>query len=192
MSEISTERPVALPAPLPFLLNALLSGALGWIIAGAQGLCIGIVLLVTFLAIVWSIGRAYANRSLIQKLLTRVLKILRPCAGLVLLPPTILLALITMATLWLWERSFGRITIPAVSLSQPLVGGIQSSGRFMAGFFKPAELPRTAVNFLLLLIIGTVAAGIQVAFYAALVAVPIVICVLLMVAVESTNEPEEK
>lgn len=191
MSEIPAEHLVALPAPVPFLLNAILAGALGWIIAGWQGFVLGIVLLVAFLAVVWSVGRLHANRSSLQRLPEFTMKLLRPFVGLLLLPPTVLFALTVMIALWVWQRSLGRLTMPAISFTRPLAGSLRKVSGFMGGFFTPSELPRTAVNFLLVLILGTVAAGIQVAFYAALVAVPIVICALLMVAVESSREPEE-
>lgn len=191
MSEIPADRQVALPAPVPFLLNAILAGALGWIIAGWQGFAFGVVLLVAFLAVVWSVGRLHANRSLLQRLSAFAMKLLSPFVGLLLLPPTVLFALTVMIALWVWERSLGRLTMPAISVTRPLAGSLRKVSSFMRGFFTPSELPRTAVNFLLVLILGTVAAGIQVAFYAALVAVPIVVCALLMVAVESSREPEE-
>jgi hypothetical protein len=190
MTRDPIDQRAALPATLPFLLNFLLSAAIGFVIAGGMGAAIGAVSIFGFYCLMLVV-RSLLRNEVLERTIALLWTILRPIIGLILLPPTLIFAGVVMACTFAWERSFGRIALPALRISLPIADAARRLFGFVRGFFTPAELPRTAVNGLLLLLVATLAVGIEVAFYAALVAVPMVICAVLMIAVESSSEPDE-
>lgn len=190
MTKDLNEHRFALPATVPFLLNLVLSAAIGFVVAGGIGAAIGVASLLGFYGVMLVVRSLLRNR--VPKHIGAVLGIiLRPIIALILLPPTLIFAGVVMACSYVWERSLGRVALPALRVSLPIADAARRLFGFVQGFFTPAELPRTAMNGLLLLLVGTLAVGIEVAFYAALVAVPMVICAVLMIAVESSREPDE-
>ncbi len=62
--------------------------------------------------------------------------------------------------------------------------------RFGASLFRDEVLPWTLGNVILLLIGGVVVIGIDVAFYAALIAVPLLILALALLALKGGEDPE--
>lgn len=117
--------------------------------------------------------------------------LLRPLVGLVLLPPVAALTLAAGLLLFAWDRTLGRIERPSLAPTRAPVTLLRRMRDLLAGLFSAENLPMTAVNALLLLLLGCIAIGIKVAFYAALAAVPVLICTLMMVAVESSREPQD-
>lgn len=55
---------------------------------------------------------------------------------------------------------------------------------FLYGFVEPETLPGTMVNILMAVVVGSMVFGIDVAFYAALIGVPIVVLTLIVIALE--------
>ena len=77
----------------------------------------------------------------------------------------------------------------------PRTTGIRPFGFIHRNFFVPHQLPWTMVNIVLAVFCGCMIWGIDAAFYAALIAVPIVILTLILIAldldppVETDREP---
>lgn len=88
----------------------------------------------------------------------------------------------------------------AVSIAQPVLRPLAALSvlatvpgrlyRFGASLFRDDVLPWTLGNVILLLIGGVVVIGIDVAFYAALIAVPLLILALAMLALKGGEDPE--
>lgn len=184
-------RPVALPRALPFLLNVLLASALGGSLAGLAGALAGagtLFALLGFFFLAPGIARA---RLVLMRAASRLWALLRPLVGLVLLPPAALVAITASLLLFAWDRTLGRLKPSGLPATPSPRRALIALRDLLLGLLAAENLPMTAVNALLLLVLGCVAIGIQVAFYAALAAVPVLICALMMLAVESSREPED-
>lgn len=182
---------VDLPRALPFLLNLALVGALGFHLGGWPGLAAGVGALLAlfgFFVLARGIGR---RRDRLAGLAEGAARLLRPVAGLVLLPFVALLTIAVTLALSAFDRTLGRLALPGISPGLSPRALVRRGLGLVAGFFSAENLPMTAVNALLLLVFGCLAIGIEVAFYAALAAVPVMICTMMMVAVESSREPED-
>ena len=82
--------------------------------------------------------------------------------------------------------------LPTLAITIAPCAALGRLRRLLVGLFAPDVLPLTAVNALLLLVLATVMIGIEVAFYAALAAVPILVVTLAMVAIDASRDPEEE
>lgn len=94
---------------------------------------------------------------------------------------------------WMYAGGWGAIIVCAawmVCVTLPRTTGIRLLG-FLKGFYSPENLPLTMVNITLAILVGSLAFGIDVAFYAALVGVPIVVLTLTVVALEPGETPAE-
>lgn len=189
-------RPAPMPRAVPFLLNTALAAALGGFLVGGAGALAGAGVLLALLA-AFVLAPALARR--VVPLSVRLARaaaplgaVLRPLLGLVLLPPAALVTIGASLLLLAWQRTLGRLNPP----QPPVIAALQRRvGAFLdllGGLLAADNLPMTAVNALLLLVLGCVLGGIQVAFYVALAAVPVLICALMMLAVESSREPEDE
>lgn len=188
-------RPAPMPRAVPFLLNMALAAALGGFLGGAAGALAGAGVLLALLA-AFVLGPALARR--VAPLSARLARaaaplgaVLRPLLGLVLLPPAALVTIGACLLLLAWQRTLGRLNPPQLSVIAALQRRIDALRKLLGGLLAADNLPMTAVNALLLLVLGCVLGGIQVAFYVALAAVPVLICALMMLAVESSREPED-
>ncbi|WP_018388271.1 hypothetical protein [Ancylobacter sp. FA202] len=184
-------RPVDMPRALPFLLNVLLASALGGSLAGLAGALAGagtMFALLGFFFLAPGIARA---RLALMRAASSLWVLLRPLVGLVLLPPAALLAITASLLLFAWDRTLGRLKLSGFPVTPSPWRALIALRDLLLGLLAAENLPMTAVNALLLLVLGCVAIGIQVAFYTALAAVPVLICVLMMLAVESSREPED-
>lgn len=76
----------------------------------------------------------------------------------------------------------------------PRTTGVRPFAFIHRNFFVPEQLPWTMVNIVLAILVGCMMYGIDVAFYAALIGVPIVVLTLIVVALdldpEAQAEPE--
>lgn len=72
----------------------------------------------------------------------------------------------------------------------PRTTGIRPLGFIYRNFFLPEQLPWTMVNVVLALLVGSMQFGIDVAFYAALIGVPIVVLTLIVAVLEPDAEAE--
>lgn len=190
MTELPDEKRIELPSLLPFLMNMALASALGAMMAGWQGALSGAALLTAVFAFIWLISFLQRKNLTTRRVAAILWRLVRPLVGILLLPFVLLLTAVFIAMAYVWQRIETIIRIPEVSVVTPINQAARSGRRFVLGFFTPRNLPGTALNFLLLLTLGCVAIGIEVAFYAALAAVPIMILTLAMVALESSKEPE--
>ncbi len=182
---------IELPAVVPFLLNALLAGIMGFYVSGWIGVGIAITLLSGVFAIFWLAGYLRRKRDNLVRLRVLIWRIVRPLVGILALPLVLLLAIPAVLVSWLLTKLEALPRAPALSLTEPLADAGRRTLLFFSGFFRPSNLPGTAANLLLLLILLCVAVGIEVAFYVALAAVPIMLLTFAMVAVEFSREPDE-
>ena len=179
------------PRALPFLLNLLLATALGAYLGGWPAALAGAGAMSALLGGFFLAPRIVRARQALGRVGGHVWALLRPLAGLVLLPPVAALTLAAGLLLLVWHRTLGRIERPSLAPARAPVALLRRIRDLLAGLFSAENMPMTAVNALLLLLLGCIAIGIQVAFYAALAAVPVLICTLMMVAVESSREPQD-
>ncbi len=70
----------------------------------------------------------------------------------------------------------------------PRMTGIRLLGFLYSEFFTPEQLPLTMINVTMAIILGTLLFGMDVALYAALVGVPIVVLTLTVLALEPDEE----
>lgn len=188
-------RPAPMPRAVPFLLNMALAAALGGFLAGGAGALAGAGVLLALLA-AFALAPALARQ--LARLSARLARaaaplgaVLRPLLGLVLLPPAALVTIGASLLLLVWQRTLGRLNPPHLTVIAGLRRRIGTLWTLLGGLLAAGNLPMTAVNALLLLVLGCVLGGLQVAFYVALAAVPVLICALMMLAVESSREPED-
>ncbi|MDQ0346586.1 hypothetical protein [Ancylobacter vacuolatus] len=184
-------RPVEMPRALPFLLNVLLASALGGSLAGLAGALAGAGTMFALLGFFFLAPRIARARLALLRAGSSLWALLRPLVGLVLLPPAALLAITASLLLFAWERTLGRLKLSGFPAPPSPRRRLIALRDLLLGLMAAENLPMTAVNALLLLVLGCIAIGIQVAFYAALAAVPVLICVLMMLAVDSSREPED-
>lgn len=190
MNEHSEKRQVVRPNGVPFLLNMILAGALGAGLSGGIGAGVGIGLLIAAYMLIWLIGRLRDRPTAVHAMLWRTVALLRPLAAILALPFVLALALVAMVAAALWEGLRPFVRLPAPGLPPLLHRMPRFPSHMAAAFFSAKALPTTAVNALLLLTLLSVVAGIDVAFYAALAAVPLILLTLLMVAIDSSREPD--
>jgi hypothetical protein len=182
---------VEMPRPLPFLLNVLLAGALGFYLGGWIAALAGAGALLALLGgffLAPLIGRGWRALERLGRL---VWVMLRPLVGLVLFPPVAAVTLVLSVLLLIGGRVGARINRPALPGSLSVLAILRTWRRLLLGLFTSVNLPMTAVNILLLIVLGCVGIGIEVAFYAALAAVPVMIVALVMVAIEASREPDD-
>lgn len=72
----------------------------------------------------------------------------------------------------------------------PRTTGVRPFGFLYRSFFLPEQLPWTMINLTLAILVGSLLLGIDVAFYAALIGVPIVVLTLVIAALEPDVEAE--
>lgn len=95
---------------------------------------------------------------------------------------------------WLYAGEAGAFWALAAWLTfvvLPRTTGMRPFGFLYRNFFVPEQLPWTMVNVALAILVGTMRFGIDVAFYAALVGVPIVVLTLIVVALDLDPAPAE-
>ena len=188
-------RPAPMPRAVPFLLNMALAAALGGFLGGGAGALAGAGVLLALLA-AFVLAPALARHvtplsARLARAAAPLVAVLRPLLGLVLLPPAALVTIGASLLLLVWQRTLGRLDLPELSVIAALQRRVGALLELLGGLLAAGNLPMTAVNALLLLVLGCILGGIQVAFYVALAAVPVLICALMMVAVESSREPED-
>lgn len=181
---------IALPDGVPFLLNLVLASVLGAGIGGWSGAALGGAALVAAYVFIWLMRWLRQNVATCRAVLDRGLALIRPPAALAALPFVIALAAVAMVVAAVWEAAQ-----PSWRFHAPLVSAAASRARsllrrILGAFFSPAHLPTTAVNALLLLTLASLVIDVDVAFYAALAAVPLIILTLVMVAIDASREPD--
>ncbi|ODT99043.1 MAG: hypothetical protein ABS83_03115 [Rhodospirillales bacterium SCN 65-16] len=72
----------------------------------------------------------------------------------------------------------------------PRTTGMRPFGFIHRNFFVPEQLPWTMVNVVLAILVGCLWIGIDVAFYAALIGVPIVVLMLIVAVLEPDVEAQ--
>ena len=72
----------------------------------------------------------------------------------------------------------------------PRTTGTRPLGFLYRSFFVPEQLPWTMVNVVLAILLGSMQFGIDVAFYAALIGVPVVVLTLIVTVMEPDVEAE--
>lgn len=87
--------------------------------------------------------------------------------------------------------AFWACTAWIVFVVLPRTTGTRLLGFAYRSFFAPDQLPWTMVNLVLAILIGCMQFGMDVAFYAALVGVPIVVLTLILAVMEPDIEAEQ-
>ena len=72
----------------------------------------------------------------------------------------------------------------------PRTTGMRPFGFIHRNFFVPEQLPWTMVNVVLAILVGCLWIGIDVAFYAALIGVPVVVLMLIVAVLEPDVEAQ--
>lgn len=88
---------------------------------------------------------------------------------------------------WLYAGQAGAVWAFAAWITfvvLPRTTGIRPFGFIYRNFFLPEQLPWTMVNVVLAILCGSMMWGIDVAFYAALIGVPIVVLTLIVTALD--------
>jgi hypothetical protein len=88
---------------------------------------------------------------------------------------------------WLYAGQAGAFWALAAWLSfvvLPRTTGMRPFGFIYRNFFLPEQLPWTMVNIVLAVLLGCMLWGIDAAFYAALIGVPIVVLTLIVIALD--------
>lgn len=94
---------------------------------------------------------------------------------------------------WLYAKEAGALWAFAawiVFVVLPRTTGTRLLGFAYRSFFVPEQLPWTMMNLVLAIMIGCMQFGIDVAFYAALIGVPIVVLTLILAVMEPDLEAE--
>jgi len=180
-----------LPAAVPFLLNSALAAGLGLFVDGWIGAALALALLAAVFGLFWLVRWSRSNGAAIAASRQSLLEFLRPILGALLLPLVFLVTVPAVAVHSAWLRVERFLKPSDIKLGTPLLRSVRRFASFTASGFTPSNLPGTTLNLLLVLVLGCVLIGIEVAFYAALAAVPIMLVTLLMVAVESSREPDK-
>lgn len=181
---------IALPDGVPFLLNLVLASVLGAGIGGWPGAALGAAAWVAAYLFIWLMRWLRQNVATCRAVLDRGIALIRPLAAVVALPFVIVLAAVAMVVAAIWEAVQPSWQFHAPSVSAAASRARSLLRRILDEFFSPGRLPTTAVNALLLLTLASVAVGIDVAFYVSLAAVPLIILTLVMVAIDSSREPD--
>lgn len=191
MTDNKEEIDTALPSIFPFLLNLILAGGLGAAIHGALGAAIGAGLLIAVFLFVWFVRLCQRRADDVQRFAKGAWRLLKPLLALALLPAMLVFTAVCLGVGIVWQRVGRGLLLPSVAMLARMRDVAGWALNLVRGLFAVENLPATALNALLLLIIGCVAVGIEVAFYSALAAVPILIFTLAMVALDSSKEPEQ-
>ncbi len=170
------------------LVNAVLAAVAGFMAAGLHGAAVGVALWFVVL-VAWRATASSALRHGIASAATFGFGAVLRLLGLVMAVPIALLGLGVGFVLLLRDRATD--VLPPAPASLGVTSWMRRAARFLSGFVAAETLPYTLANLLALIVIGCVAIGMQVALYAALGAVPVMLVVLMMVAVDSSAEPED-
>lgn len=94
---------------------------------------------------------------------------------------------------WLYAGHMGAVCAFVAWVSfvvMPRTLGVGPLGFIYRNFFLPEQLPWTMVNIVLAIVLGSMNWGIDVAFYAALIGVPIVVLTLIVIALDLDPQPD--
>ncbi|PWK74057.1 hypothetical protein [Aminobacter sp. AP02] len=95
---------------------------------------------------------------------------------------------------WLYAGGWGAVlafVAWVVCVTLPRTTGVRLS-KFLHGFVSADQLPLTMVNITLAILVGSMAFGVDVAFYAAMIGVPIVVLTLMVIALDPGPYPESE
>lgn len=174
---------------IPFAqINVLLAALVGFGLYGAVGAALAVLGWLLAVLALKAAGTASLRQAALG--LARLgLIVAKRAVGLIAFP--FLLALGLIAGL----ASLGRQRVDGYLPALPVVGGLGKQraafGRFLRSWREPRSLALTLANFLALIAIGCIAIGMEVALFVALGAVPVILLVLMMLAVDSSSEPED-
>jgi len=96
---------------------------------------------------------------------------------------------------WLYAGGWGAVLALLAWLVfyvLPRTTGVRLLGFLYSEFFTEKQLPLTMINITMAIILGTLLFGMDVALYAALVGVPIVVLTLTVVALEPDEEAKSE
>lgn len=169
------------------LLNTILAASLGWMVGGADGAVLGgkaaLAILMMSGAGAWAWRHRLRLLPFVRVLFAPIGLLAVPLLGafgIVLIGGAILKACIPA-----WPGNVLR------SLTGRIAAAPAATIAWLGSFLRPDRLPFTLAGFLLLIVLGTVTIGIEVALYCALAAVPLLILGLAWLAIASSAEPDD-
>ncbi len=191
MTSPSPANPAAIKSAVVFLLNAALCMTIGGVFFGPWGLLGGLLAWLCAALVPRLIRAGLARQTQLRGARRLGLKLLRTGGALIALPFVLVFTIAYMTVAHLW----GTLAQPLRRIA-PFPAGrgrgvARATGAFLRSFARPDVLPLTVANLLMILVIACVLVGIQVAFYVALAAVPVMILTLVMVAIDFSAEPED-
>lgn len=182
------------------LLNTLLAGLVGYAIWGAAGSVIGVTILLAAATGIPAATRLIGQRGPdLKKNVPRSagFEAIKAIAKLIAFPFLMVAAIIVTALTMLVSLLLmgGHHVKNASDVSTPKRVALPSYGRhkpstLFRNFGEPENLTLLIGNFLLLLIVGCVLFGMDVAFYAALVATPVWLMGLMLLAIQGSKPIE--
>lgn len=175
-----------------FLFNTGMALFIGAAIDGLEGALMGIVVWSALIALQFLSRRLHSDLILLSRLQSLVRVTFYATCAIICLP-LILLGGLIVAFIFYTNNIWGGIGTrkPDFDLRARTIAVANCFFHFAVSFVRPPALPLTIVNLLMLIVIGSVMIGIQVAFYVALSAVPVMLVTLVMVAIDSSAEPED-
>lgn len=173
--------------PAMFLINILLAALVGYGAGGLVGAGLGVVVLLLL---------SGAARGLLSPRLRGAgfalvgfgLTAARRVFGLVMAVPVMVLGLVVGAVLLVRGRVAPHVpALPAPDLA-PLGARLAT---FLRSWREPQAIAMTLANLLVLVGIGCIVIGMEVALFVALAAVPLILLALVVVSIDSSAEPED-
>jgi hypothetical protein len=180
-------------SPTATLLNAGLAGGIGFVIAGFAGSVFGIAMYFAFLMLPALISQL--TRSADGAAAHPATRVLASIVRIVALPGIVVLAVAVSVFAFgvgfmslAKQRMLGMM--PEISLpTMPKISIQRTKSKPGSDFWSADNLVITIANIIFAIVLGCMWLGMQVAFYAALVATPIWLVVLVAVAFEAA-EPD--
>lgn len=175
---------------IPFVqINFVLAALVGFGLHGVTGAAIGALSWLFVVVVLHLAGRSGPRRAALA--LARLgLTVARRGIGLIAFPFLLVIGIVIgFATL---ARRHLDAHLPAL----PVVRRPRPSGEpllaFLRSWTEPRSIAMTIANVVALIAIGCIAIGMEVALFVALGAVPVILLVLMMLAVDSSEEPEDE
>ena len=178
-------------ALLALAFNFIAIAALGSALGGFEGALGGASIMLALQATPAILRLVSRKRHPAAEALRIARRSLKTVAGLTLLPIVLPGTVLIAVILQVWRKLAVGVELPSMPLLQTLHAISDRGKELLRGLVKPDALPLTLVNVILLLFLAGLFLGVDVAFYGALLAVPVMILTLLMMAIESSAEPED-
>jgi len=166
-----------------YILNLVMAAALGWTLGGWRGAALALLIVAVVIGAPAVLHRAGPRPRKLGRAV--LLTVSLPLAGIAMV--------IALGVLWIVKAIGARLPMPRDNrpIFIPLLAhltAIRFGLRPIGSLVKPEVLPWSLANVVLLLVLACAVEGVTVALYVALLAVPVMLLGLVMLALES-GEP---